>query len=202
MEKTIIIGIAGGTASGKTTLAKLIKEEYKDDVTIFSHDFYYKSHNHMTMEERLKTNYDCPEAFETELLIEHLNKLIKNETIQRPIYNYGTRLREQEMLEVKPTKIIVIEGILALENKELLNLMDIKVFVDAEPDVRLIRLIKRDIKERELNVEYIIGKYMSTLKPMHDKYIQPSKNNADIIISEDDEKGMQELKEKINKLMN
>lgn len=183
MEKIVIIGIAGGTASGKTTLSHKIKEYLKDDVIVLCHDFYYKSLTHLTKEEREQRNYDCPEAYETDLLIKDIKSLISGQAIERPIYSYTERLREKDTVRVEPAKYIIVEGLLVLENKELSELMDIKVFVDTEADERLIRLIERDRKERGLNVEYILDKYKSTLKPMHDKYIEPCKEYADIIIS-------------------
>ena len=183
MEKTIIIGIAGGTASGKTTLAYKIQKACKEDVIVLSHDFYYKSLINLTKAEREKRNYDCPEAYETNLLVNDIKALISGKTIQRPIYSYAERLREKETVTVNPAPIIIIEGLLVLENEELSKLMDIKIFVDTDPDTRLIRLIERDTKERGINVEYIIAKYKDTLKPMHEKYIEPCKKKADIIIN-------------------
>ena len=203
MEKPIIIGIAGGTASGKTTLAKKIKEEFKDDVIILSHDFYYKSFSNFTKEEREKLNYDCPEAYETDLLIRDIKALIAGKTIQRPIYSYVERLREKETVTVNPTSIIIIEGLLVLENKELSDLMDIKIFVDTDADLRLIRLLERDTKERGTTVEYITAKYKSTLKPMHEKYIEPCKENADIVIHGDDyQDKLNDIIQKIKKIKN
>ena len=182
MNKPVIIGIAGGTASGKTTLAKKLKEKFEDDVILLSHDFYYKSYTHMTMEERLQSNYDCPDAFETDYLIKQLKELQEGKGIQQPIYSYVTRLREKETVTVEPKKVIIVEGILILENKELVDMFDLKVFVDTDADIRLLRLIKRDIKERGLDIEYISEKYKSTLKPMHEQYVEPSKKNSDIIV--------------------
>lgn len=182
MKKPIIIGIAGGTASGKTTLASKIKEEFKDDAIILSHDFYYKSLSNITFEERLKRNYDCPEAYETDLLIKDIKTLLEGKTINRPIYAYTTRLREEKTVSVAPAPIVVIEGILVLENKELTDLMDMKVFVDTDSDIRLTRLIERDQRERGLDLEYIVSKYKETLKPMHEQYVEPCKKIADIII--------------------
>lgn len=182
MNKPVIIGIAGGTASGKTTLARKIKEEFKENVTILSHDFYYKSLTNITKEERMKRNYDCPEAFETNLLIDDIKSLLNGKTIQRPIYSYTERLREKDTVTVKPTPVIIVEGILVLGNEELLKLMDIKIYVDTDADIRLTRLIKRDRKERGLDLDYIISKYKDTLKPMHEKYVEPTKKKADIII--------------------
>ena len=182
MNESIIIGIAGGTASGKSTLASKIKETFGDDANIIAHDCYYKSLSNITKEERMQRNYDCPEAYETDLLIKQIQELKSGETIERPIYSYTERLRENETVTVKPTKIIIIEGILVLENQELIKLMNLKIFVDTDANVRLERLIKRDTKERGLDIEYIMSKYKNTLKPMHDKYVEPSKKNADIIL--------------------
>ncbi len=167
---------------GKSTLANKIKEEFKQDVIVLAHDFYYKSLTYITLEERKKRNYDCPEAFETDLMIKDIKALINGETIERPIYSYTERLRQSETVTVKPSPIIIIEGILVLENEELTNLMDLKVFIDTEADIRLTRLVERDRKERGLDLEYIISKYKDTLKPMHEKYVEPCKKKADIII--------------------
>ena len=185
MNEPIIIGIAGGTASGKSTLATKIKDIFGDDANIIAHDCYYKSLSNITKEERMQRNYDCPEAYETDLLIKQIQELKSGKTIKRPIYSYTERLRENETVTVKPTKIIIIEGILVLENQELIKLMNLKIFVDTDANVRLERLIKRDTKERGLDIEYIMSKYENTLKPMHDKYVEPSKKNADIILNGD-----------------
>lgn len=182
MEKPFIIGIAGGTGSGKSTLAAKIKDEFKDDVIVLTHDFYYKSLTNITLEERMKRNYDCPEAFETDLLINDIKKLISGKEIERPIYSYTKRLREAETVKVKPAKVIVLEGILVLENEELSNLMDLKVFVDTDADIRLTRLIERDRKERGANLEYLLANYKAIIKPMHEKYVEPCKKKADVII--------------------
>lgn len=182
MKKPIIIGIAGGTASGKTTLASKIKEEFKEKVIVLSHDFYYKSLTNLTKAEREKSNYDCPEAYETDLLIQDIKKLIKGEEIQRPIYSYTERLREKETVLVKPAPILLIEGMLVLENEALKDMMDLKIFVDTDADIRLTRLIQRDRKERGLSLDYILEKYKDTLKPMHEKYVEPCKKEADIVI--------------------
>lgn len=182
MGKVIIVGIAGGTASGKTSLSNKLKKILKDDAIVLSHDFYYKSLTHLTKAEREQRNYDCPEAFETDLLIKDLKKLISGQTIQRPIYSYVERLREKETVTVNPAPVIIIEGLMVLENKELAGLMDLKIFVDTDADVRLMRLLERDTKKRGLTVEYIIEKYKTTLKPMHNKYIEPCKKKADMIV--------------------
>lgn len=167
---------------GKSTLANKIEEEFENNVIVLAHDFYYKSLTDITLEERKKRNYDCPEAFETDLMIKDIKALIDGKTIERPIYSYTERLRENETVTVKPLPIIIIEGILVLENEELTNLMDLKVFVDTDADIRLTRLLERDRKERGLDLEYIISKYKDTLKPMHEKYVEPCKKKADIII--------------------
>lgn len=167
---------------GKSTLANKIEEEFKEEVIVLAHDFYYRSLTDITLEERKKRNYDCPEAFETDLMIKDIKALINGQTIERPIYSYTERLRENETVTVKPAPIIIIEGILVLENEELTNLMDLKVFVDTDADIRLTRLVERDRKERGLDLQYIISKYKDTLKPMHEKYVEPCKKKADIII--------------------
>lgn len=182
MNKPIIIGIAGGTASGKSTLASEIKREFGENVVIIPHDCYYKSLSNITLAEREQRNYDCPEAYETDLLIKDIKSLISGKSIQRPTYSYTERLRQNETVLIQPAPIIIIEGILVLENEELFNLMDIKIFVDTDADIRLTRLLNRDIKERGLNLDYIISKYKDTLKPMHEKYVEPCKKKADIII--------------------
>lgn len=182
MNKPIIIGIAGGTASGKSTLASEIKKEFGENVVIIPHDCYYKSLSNITLAEREQRNYDCPEAYETDLLIKDIKSLISGKSIQRPTYSYTERLRQKETVLIQPAPIIIIEGILVLENEELFNLMDIKIFVDTDADIRLTRLLDRDIKERGLNLDYIISKYKDTLKPMHEKYVEPCRKKADIII--------------------
>lgn len=182
MNKPIVIGIAGGTASGKSTLSRKIKDEFGDKVIVIPHDCYYKSLSNITLKEREQRNYDCPEAYETDLLVKDLKSLISGNSIERPIYSYTERLRETQTVLVKPAPIIIVEGILVLENDELLDLMDIKIFVDADADIRLTRLLDRDVKERGLDSNYIIAKYKDTLKPMHEKYVEPCKKKADIII--------------------
>lgn len=182
MKKPVIIGIAGGTASGKSTLASKLKEEFGTNVVVIPHDCYYKSLSNITLAEREQRNYDCPEAYETDLLIKDINLLMSGKSIERPIYSYTERLRQSETVHVEPAPIIIVEGILVLENEELRELMDIKIFVDTDADIRLTRLIDRDIKERGLDINYIIPKYKTTLKPMHEKYVEPCKKQADIII--------------------
>ena len=190
---------------GKSTLANKIEEEFESNVIVLAHDFYYRSLTDITLEERKKRNYDCPEAFETDLMIKDIKALIDGKTIERPIYSYQKRLRENETVTVKPSPIIIIEGILVLENEELTNLMDLKVFVDTDADIRLTRLIERDRKERGLDLVYIISKYKDTLKPMHEKYVEPCKKKADIIIpanKDNNETGFEVVINKVRNIIN
>lgn len=180
----IIIGIAGGTGSGKSTLAQNIEKEFKHNITMLSHDYYYKSNSDLPFEERKKLNYDHPDAFETDLLIDHLNKLKNGESIRRPSYSFVEHLREKETYEVVPKKVIIVEGILLFENKTLRDMMDIKIFVDADADIRFIRRLLRDVQERGRTVESVVEQYCTTVKPMHEQFVEPSKKYADIIVPE------------------
>ncbi|MGN1310450.1 MAG: uridine kinase [Clostridia bacterium] len=180
----IIIGIAGGTGSGKSTLAENIEKEFKHNITMLSHDYYYKSNSELPLEERKKLNYDHPDAFETDLLIEHLTKLKKGETIRRPSYSFVEHLREKETYEVVPKKVIIVEGILLFENKTLRDMMDIKIFVDADADIRFIRRLLRDVQERGRTLDSVVEQYCTTVKPMHEQFVEPSKKYADIIVPE------------------
>lgn len=180
----IIIGIAGGTGSGKSTLANNIKKEFANNITMLSHDFYYKNHEELSFDERRKLNFDHPKAFDTYLLIEHLNKLKNGESIQRPNYSFVNHLREKDTVEVVPKKVIIVEGILIFENKELRNMMDIKIFVDTDADIRFIRRLTRDVRDRGRTLESVIDQYKTTVKPMHEEFVEPSKKHADIIVPE------------------
>ena len=184
MKDIIVIGIAGGTGSGKSTLIKKIKEEFHDEITILSHDFYYKQHDDIPFEERKKLNYDHPNAFDTDLMIEHVRRLAAGETIERPVYDFTIHNRINETVLVRPAKVIVVEGILIFENKELLDLFDIKVFIDTDADVRIIRRILRDVNERGRTLESVVHQYLTTVKLMHEQFVEPSKKYADIIIPE------------------
>ena len=184
MKNVIVIGIAGGTGSGKSTLINNIKKQFSDEITILSHDFYYKAHHNLTYEERCALNYDHPDAFDTELMIEHIRRLKQWQEIQRPVYDFTIHDRAEETVIVKPSKVIVAEGILIFENKELLDLFDIKVFVDTDADVRIIRRILRDVQERGRTLESVVTQYLTTVKLMHEQFVEPSKKNADIIVPE------------------
>ncbi len=182
---TILIGIAGGTGSGKTTLAdKLVDNFGNDEVSILRHDSYYKRHDNMTYEERSQLNYDHPDAFDTELLCEHIRKLKAGEAVEMPVYDYTIHNRSDEVVLVNPAPVIVLEGILIFAEKELCELMDIKVFVDTDADVRILRRIVRDVKERGRSLDSVITQYLTTVKPMHEQFVEPSKRRADIIIPE------------------
>lgn len=180
----LIIGIAGGSGSGKTTLAQNIKDYFNDQVAILCHDYYYKSNSAIPLEERKKLNYDHPNSFDTELLIEHLRELKKGHKIEHPVYSFVEHTRLDETVEVEPKKVIIVEGILIFENRELCDLMDIKVFVDTDADVRILRRLLRDVKERGRDLDSVVSQYLSTVKPMHEEFVDPSKKRADIIIPE------------------
>lgn len=180
----VLIGIAGGTGSGKSTLAENIRKEFANDISMLSHDYYYKSNDNLPFEERKKLNYDHPDAFETNLLIDHLTKLKNGETIRRPSYSFVEHLREKETYEVVPKKVIIVEGILLFENKTLRDMMDIKIFVDADADIRFIRRLLRDVQERGRTLDSVVEQYCTTVKPMHEQFVEPSKKYADIIVPE------------------
>ena len=182
MSDVIIIGIAGGSASGKTTVASKIKEEFGDDVELLSHDYYYKQHNDLPFEERAKLNYDHPNAFDTELFIKDIMSLKAGKMIERPVYSYIQHNRLEETVKVYPKKVIIVEGFLIFENKELRDLFDIKIFVDTDADERLIRRIVRDVQERGRSLESVISQYQTTVKPMHEQFVEPTKRHADLII--------------------
>lgn len=184
MQDIMIIGIAGGSGSGKTTLAQNIKEVFNEEVVILCHDYYYKSNEGIPFEERKKLNYDHPDSFDTDLLIEQLKELKEGRIIYHPVYSFVEHTRLNQTIEVKPTKVIIVEGILIFENRELCDLMDIKVFVDTDGDVRIIRRLLRDVKERGRDLDSVINQYLSTVKPMHEEFVDPSKKRADIIIPE------------------
>lgn len=184
MQNVIVIGIAGGTGSGKSTMIQKIKEEFHDNITILSHDFYYKRHDQLTYEERTKLNYDHPDAIETDLMIEHVRQLCQWKTVKRPVYDFTIHNRVDDTVEVYPAKVVVVEGILIFENQELRDLCDIKVFIDTDADVRILRRILRDVSERGRTLDSVISQYLTTVKPMHEQFVEPSKKYADIIVPE------------------
>ena len=180
----LVIGIAGGTGSGKTTLMKNLIEEFQDDVTILSHDNYYKRHDDLTYDERCKLNYDEPAALETDLMACHLDQLRHGQAIDCPVYDFTQHNRSQETIRIEPKKVIIVEGILIFENQPLRDLMDIRVFVDTDADVRLCRRINRDVNKRGRSLESVLTQYQETVKPMHELYVEPSKKYANIIVPE------------------
>ena len=184
MDKVMVIGIAGGTGSGKTTITRKLMQRFGNDVSVIYHDNYYKAHHNMPYEERAKLNYDQPDAFDTDQLIEAVRALKKGRSVICPVYDYSIHDRSEKTITVKPAKVVIVEGILIFENKELCELMDIKVFVDADADVRILRRIVRDVRDRGRSLESVVNQYLSTVKPMHEKYVEPSKRNADIIVPE------------------
>ena len=185
MNDIILIGIAGGTGSGKTTLANKVVESFgRDEVSILRHDNYYKRHDDMSYEERCELNYDHPDAFDTELLCEHIKELKQGKAIEMPVYDYTVHNRSDEILVVNPAPVIVLEGILIFAEPSLCELMDIKDFVDTDADVRILRRILRDVKERGRSLDSVISQYLTTVKPMHEQFVEPSKRRADIIIPE------------------
>lgn len=180
---TIIIGVAGGTASGKSTLVKKLQEAFEgESVITICHDYYYKAHNELDYEERTKLNYDHPDAFDTDMMIADILKLKNGKSICRPVYSFVNHNRTDKTVRVDPAQVIIIDGILILENKALRDLMDVKVYVDTDADVRLGRRLLRDVQERGRSIESVLTQYFCTVKPMHDEFVEPSKRYADLII--------------------
>ncbi|HJC47204.1 MAG TPA: uridine kinase [Candidatus Lachnoclostridium pullistercoris] len=179
--KPMIIGIAGGSGSGKSTFTNRLKDRFGDQVAVLYHDNYYRAHDDMPFEERKKLNYDHPDALETELLVEHLKQLKEGHTIECPTYNYSLHNRAKETIVVEPKPVILLEGILVLCDRQLRNMLDIKIYVDADADERILRRIVRDTKERGRDLENIIDQYLATVKPMHNIHVEPTKVYADII---------------------
>jgi len=185
MTKPIVIGVAGGSGSGKTSVTKSIYEKFKGhSIMILEQDYYYKDQSHLPFEERLKTNYDHPLAFDNDLLLEHIHKLLNYESIDKPVYDYAMHTRSEEVIHVEPKDVIILEGILVLEDERLRDVMDIKLFVDTDADLRIIRRMMRDIKERGRSIDSVIEQYTSVVRPMHNQFIEPTKRYADVIIPE------------------
>ncbi len=181
--ESILIGIAGGSGSGKTTLAdKLVECFGTDEVSIIRHDNYYKRHDDLSYEERTKLNYDHPDAFDTELLIEHIRMLKDWHSVEMPVYDYSQHNRSDKVIVVHPAPVLILEGILIFVEESLCSLMDIKVFVDTDADVRILRRILRDVKARGRSLDSVINQYLTTVKPMHEQFVEPSKRRADVII--------------------
>lgn len=180
----LVIGIAGGTGSGKTTLMNNIMAQFEGMVTVLSHDNYYKRHDELTFEERSGLNYDEPDAIETSLMVEHLKALRAGQTIDCPVYDFTRHNRSDETIHLEPKPVIIVEGILIFENEPLRDLMDIRLFVDTDADVRLCRRIKRDVNKRGRTLESVLTQYQTTVKPMHEKYVEPSKKYANLVIPE------------------
>lgn len=180
----LVIGIAGGSGSGKSTITDIIARKFGDEVTVIKHDNYYKAHDELTYEERCRINYDHPDAFDTPMLCEHLEKLRRGEEVVCPVYDFTVHNRSEETQVIKPSRVIVIDGILVLQDPRLRELMDIRIFVDTDADVRLLRRIKRDFTERARSLESVTEQYLNTVKPMHELYVEPSRKYADIIIPE------------------
>ncbi|MFC7364767.1 MULTISPECIES: uridine kinase [Bhargavaea] len=184
-KRPLIIGIAGGSGSGKTSVTRAIYDVVKEhSVVVIEHDYYYKDQSDLAFEERLKTNYDHPLAFDTDLLIEHIKELLVGRPVNRPVYDYALHTRSDKTVEIEPKDVIIIEGILVLDDARLRELMDIKLFVDTDADLRIIRRIQRDIEERGRSISSVIGQYLSVVRPMHNQFIEPTKRYADLIIPE------------------
>ncbi len=179
----IIIGIAGGTGSGKSTFTNRLRERFKDDIAVIYHDNYYRRHDEIPLEERRKLNYDHPDSLETELMLEHLRKLRSGEAIDCPVYDYSQHNRSDRTVRIEPKKIIVVEGILLLADPRTRDLLDIKIYVEADADERILRRIVRDVKERGRDIDNIVEQYLTTVKPMHYLYVEPTRAKADLVIN-------------------
>lgn len=185
VNKPLVIGIAGGSGSGKTSVTNAIYDVFKDhSVVVIEHDYYYKDQSHLSFEERLETNYDHPFAFETDLFVEQVKTLVDRKPIEKPVYDYVQHTRSQEKIRIEPKDVIIVEGILVLEDVALRDLMDIKLYVDTDADLRIIRRILRDIHERGRSIDSVIEQYLTAVRPMHNQFVEPTKRYADIIIPE------------------
>ena len=184
MDNILVIGIAGGSGSGKTTLMKRLVEQFGEHVTVLSHDNYYKRHDDLTFEERCVLNYDEPDAIDTSLMVYQLDQLRHGMSIDCPVYDFTLHNRSNETIKVHPQRVIIVEGILIFENEDLRKLMDIRIFVDTDADIRLCRRIKRDVNKRGRSLESVLTQYQQTVKPMHEKYVEPSKKYADLVVPE------------------
>lgn len=184
-SRPVVIGIAGGSGSGKTSVTHAILDVFKDrSVVVIEQDYYYKDQSHLEFEQRLETNYDHPDAFDNALLARDIEKLLNRESIEKPVYDYALHTRSKETVHIEPQDVIIIEGILVLADENLRDLMDMKLFVDTDADLRIIRRILRDINERGRSMDSVIDQYLSVVRPMHNQFIEPTKRSADIIIPE------------------
>lgn len=200
--KCIIIGIAGGTGSGKSTFTNRLKEAFCDNIAVLYHDNYYKKQDGIPFDERKKMNYDHPEAFETELLLEQLTMLRSGESVECPIYDYSMHNRSDEVVTVAPKKVILVEGILVFADERLRDMFDIKIFVEADADERILRRVIRDVKDRGRDIEGVVEQYLTTVKPMHYLYVEPTKPLADVIINSGmNEVAFQLMKTNIEKML-
>ena len=184
MDNILVVGIAGGSGSGKTTLMNNIVGRFEEKITVLSHDSYYKRHDDMTYEERCQLNYDEPAALETDLMVRHLEQLRRGQAIDCPVYDFTVHNRSDAVTRIEPSRIIIVEGILIFENEALRDLMDIRIFVDADADIRLCRRAKRDVNKRGRSLESVLQQYQETVKPMYEKYVEPSKRYAHILVPE------------------
>ncbi|MBQ9510834.1 MAG: uridine kinase [Clostridia bacterium] len=184
MKKVLTVGIAGGSGSGKSTITDILRKRFSNSVAVINHDDYYKAHHNLSYEERSKTNYDSPDAFDTSLMVEHLHKLQNFEAVDCPVYDYMIHDRSDKTRRIEPAEVLLIDGILVLAEPELRECMDIKLFVDTDADIRILRRIKRDVQQRKRTLDSVINQYLTTVKPMHEAYVEPSKKFADIIIPE------------------
>lgn len=184
MTGTLVVGVAGGTGSGKTTLTRALVDRFPGKTSVVFHDNYYRRHDDLTYAERCKLNYDAPEAFDNELMVEQIRDLINGKPIDCPVYDYSVHNRSDETLRIDPAPVLIVEGILIFAEQAICDLIDIKLFVDTDADVRIMRRIKRDVIERGRTVESVESQYLTTVKPMHELYVEPSKRKADLIIPE------------------
>ena len=184
MREIMVIGIAGGTGSGKTTITDRLVEKFGGNVSVVHHDNYYKAHHDMPYEERCLLNYDHPDSFDTDMMIEHLRMLKAGRSVQCPVYDYSIHDRSDRTVTIEPTRVIIVEGILIYADQRLCDQMDVKIFVDTDADVRILRRIQRDVQERGRSLDSVINQYLTTVKPMHEQFVEPSKRRADVIIPE------------------
>ena len=181
---TMMIGIAGGTGSGKTTLTRHLKNRFGDSISVVYHDSYYKSFDELPLEQRRQLNYDHPDVFDTDLMVEHLKQLRAGKAVQCPVYDYAAYCRTGETVEIPPASVVLVEGLLIFQDPRLRELMDIKLFVDTDADVRILRRALRDVKERGRTLESVVEQYLTTVKPMHEQFVEPSKRYADLMVLE------------------